>query len=65
MMPEMDGLTFSEKAKEINSEIPIIILTANKFNDADEFSEKHHVKEYLTKPFEMSAMMVVIEKYIG
>ena len=65
MMPEMDGLSFSEKVKEINSDIPIIILTANKFNDADEFSKKHHVKEYLTKPFEMSSMMETIAKYIG
>ncbi len=61
MMPEKDGFTLAKEIRQINSDIPIVFLTAK--------SLKHDVLEgfslgaddYITKPFSMEELLYRIE----
>lgn len=66
MMPELDGHQVVEllKADYITSQIPIIILTA-KFAKADRMAGlSAGVNDYLTKPFEMTELLVRIRNVL-
>ena len=66
MMPELDGHQVVEllKADYITSQIPIIILTA-KFAKADRMAGlSAGVNDYLTKPFELTELLVRIRNVL-
>jgi len=64
MMPEMDGFTLAEEIRKINSQTPIIFLTAK--------TQKHDVvkgyqlgaDEYITKPFDTDVLLLKINAII-
>ena len=61
MMPHMNGITLSKKIRQINKDIPIIILTA-----LDTFSDKEKgftsgADDYMVKPVDMPEMILRVK----
>jgi len=62
-MPEMDGITFIEKAKKKYLHIAYFILTAYEFDDRiDEALRNNVIQKFFTKPFDVPELEVAIEK---
>lgn len=61
MMPLKDGFTLAKEVREINSEIPIIFLTAKSLKE--DILEGFHVgaDDYVTKPFSMEEFLLRIQ----
>ena len=61
MMPFIDGITLSKQIRQINKDIPIIILTA-----LDTFADKEKgftsgVDDYMVKPVDMQEMLLRVK----
>jgi len=61
MMPHIDGITLAKKIRQINKDIPIIILTA-----LDSYSDKEKgftsgADDYMVKPVEMQEMLLRVK----
>jgi CheY-like chemotaxis protein len=50
-MPVMDGLTSTEKIREINKEIPIMALTAASFENMNDYLREKGLNGFIKKPF--------------
>ncbi|BAX80578.1 response regulator transcription factor RprY [Labilibaculum antarcticum] len=61
MMPHRDGFTLSKDIRLINSEIPIIFLTAKSMKEDVLEGFKLGADDYMTKPFSMEELLVRIE----
>ncbi|MCK5111316.1 MAG: EAL domain-containing protein [Arcobacteraceae bacterium] len=63
-MPKLDGISMSQKIREIDQDIPIIFLTA--FSDIDYFlkSIKLGIDGYIIKPVEYKSFISTINKVI-
>lgn len=61
-MPEMDGLTLFKHAKKSNPQISGIIMTAYGSIASAVTAIKEGVTDYLQKPFEPEALLMVVEK---
>jgi len=66
MMPDMDGWDVYRKIKELNSTIPIAILTA-KAQNIDKLLGLHVLKadDYITKPFGKNELIRKVRKLTG
>lgn len=61
MMPEMDGVTFLERAREISENVVEILLTANAtLENALEAINRLHLFGYLTKPWPLDHLKSVV-----
>ncbi len=64
-MPEMDGIEATKIIRnELNSNIPIIALSANAFKSEIEHSKAIGMNDYITKPFDEKDFVQTILKYI-
>ncbi len=61
MMPEMDGFTLAKEIRTIDSEIPIIFLTAKNLKEDIYEGFKSGADDYMTKPFTMEELVYRIE----
>ena len=61
MMPKKDGFTLAQEIRSINSEIPIIFLTAKTMKEDILEGFKIGADDYLTKPFSMEELLLRIE----
>lgn len=61
MMPKMDGFTLARELRMINSEVPIMFLTAKNLKDDILEGFKLGADDYLTKPFSMDELVYRIE----
>ena len=61
MMPKMDGFALAKEIRSINSEIPIIFLTAKNLKDDILNGFKAGADDYLTKPFSMDELVFRME----
>jgi len=61
-LPEVNGLDVLEQIKNIDSTIPVIMLTAVKTIDSAVTAMKLGAYDYIIKPFEVSELMILIEK---
>jgi DNA-binding response OmpR family regulator len=61
MMPHRDGFTLAKDIRLINSEIPIIFLTAKSMKEDVLEGFKIGADDYMTKPFSMEELLVRIE----
>lgn len=61
MMPHRDGFTLAKDIRLINSEIPIIFLTAKSMKEDVLEGFKLGADDYMTKPFSMEELIVRIE----
>jgi DNA-binding response OmpR family regulator len=64
MLPKMDGFTLAEKIKEINSEIPVIILSARSFKEDKIKGFRLGIDDYITKPFDEEELLYRIKAII-
>ena len=61
MMPEIDGFEFARTVRELNTDIPILFLTAR-----DDFASKQRgfragVDDYMVKPADMDELLLRVE----
>jgi len=61
MMPKKDGFALAQDIRAINSEIPIIFLTAKNLKEDILEGFKVGADDYLTKPFSMEELLLRIE----
>lgn len=61
MMPKKDGITLVKEIRAINSEIPIIFLTAKNMKEDILEGFKAGADDYITKPFSMEELVLRIE----
>ncbi|MDR2476142.1 MAG: response regulator transcription factor [Bacteroidales bacterium] len=61
MMPKKDGLTLAQEIRVVNSEVPIIFLTAKSLKEDVLEGFKIGADDYLTKPFSMEELLFRIE----
>lgn len=61
MMPVKDGFTLAQEIRLINSEIPIIFLSAKTLKEDIFRGFKIGVDDYITKPFSMEELLYRIE----
>ena len=61
MMPKKDGFTLAKDIRIINSDIPIIFLTAKNLKEDVLEGFKMGADDYITKPFSMEELILRIE----
>ena len=61
MMPEMDGITLAKEIRKINSDAPIIFLTAKNQNEDIIEGFRSGADDYITKPFSMEELLYRIK----
>ena len=61
MMPEKDGFTLAKEIRQINSDIPIIFLTAKTLKQDVLEGFSIGADDYITKPFSMEELLFRIE----
>ena len=61
MMPKMDGFTLARELRSINSEVPIMFLTAKNLKDDILEGFKLGADDYLPKPFSMDELVYRME----
>jgi excisionase family DNA binding protein len=64
-MPGMDGLTLIREAKQINSNLPIIIITGFSTESSAIEAVNLGVAGYLTKPFRVPQVLAAAAKALG
>ena len=62
-MPEMDGFQTTETIRKINSQIPIIALTANTSEEDRQKAIDSGMNDFLSKPFKADEIQAMIMKY--
>ena len=62
IMPKMDGLQLAAKIREVDTNVPIVILSTSE--DSDSVKEAIHlqVNEFLTKPFESAVLLDCVKR---
>ncbi len=66
-MPEMGGLETSERIRKLKSnysQIPIIFLSANKFNNENILKKKYGISHFITKPYNLTVLSDAINNFI-
>lgn len=64
-MPEMDGLQATREIRNsLNSNIPIVALTANAIRGDQEKCLQAGMDDYLSKPFEQKDLFRIIQKWV-
>jgi len=61
MMPKKDGFALAQDIRRVNTEIPIIFLTAKNMKEDVLEGFKVGADDYLTKPFSMEELLLRIE----
>lgn len=61
MMPKKDGLTLVKEIRAINTDVPIIFLTAKNMKEDILDGFKVGADDYITKPFSMEELVLRIE----
>ena len=64
MMPKKDGMTLVREIRSVNSEIPIIFLSAKNLKDDVIEGFKVGADDYITKPFSMEELTLRMEAII-
>jgi DNA-binding response OmpR family regulator len=64
MMPEMDGFTLAEKIKDLDSNMPLIFLTAKSLKEDIVRGLRIGADDYITKPFDPEVLMLRINNIL-
>lgn len=59
-MPKLDGLEFLEKAKEINGEVPIIIISGHGNIETAVEAVKKGAYDYISKPPDLNRLLITL-----
>lgn len=63
-MPKLDGLEFLEKAKEINADVPIIIISGHGNIETAVDAVKKGAFDYISKPPDLNRMLITLRNAI-
>ena len=61
MMPKKDGFTLAKEIREVNTEVPIIFLTAKTMKEDVQEGFRLGADDYIPKPFSMEELTLRIE----
>ncbi|MCK9155956.1 MAG: response regulator transcription factor [Paludibacteraceae bacterium] len=61
MMPKKDGFELAQEIRQVNSEVPILFLTAKTLKEDILEGFKIGADDYMTKPFSMEELLLRIE----
>lgn len=64
MMPKMDGFDLAEKVRQINTEVPIIFLSAKTLKEDRIKGLRLGADDYLVKPFSIEELLLKIEIFL-
>src|SRR5258705_12638467 len=64
MLPDGTALDLLPRLKEIDPEIPLLVLTAHGSIDLAVKAIKEGAEQFLTKPIEMSALQVILQRLL-
>ncbi len=64
-MPEMDGLAVLKRVKKLLPQLPVVMLTGHGNVESAVEAIKAGATEYLTKPFDLDELKLVISKALG
>jgi DNA-binding NtrC family response regulator len=64
MLPDGTALDLLPRLKEIDSEIPLLVLTGHGSIDLAVKAIKEGAEQFLTKPIEMSALQVILQRLL-
>lgn len=64
MLPKMDGFELAKHIRKLNSEIPIIFLTAKSLKEDKIHGLKLGGDDYITKPFSIEELILKIEVFL-
>ena len=64
MLPDGTALDLLSRLKEIDSEIPLLVLTGHGSIDLAVKAIKEGAEQFLTKPIEMSALQVILKRLL-
>ena len=64
MMPKMDGFDLAEKVRKLNTEIPIIFLSAKTLKEDRIKGLRLGADDYLVKPFSIEELILKIEVFL-
>jgi len=64
-MPEIDGMAFLEEVKRLYPGLPVVIITAFGTVDSAVDAIKRGAFDYVTKPFEQSEIVSVVQKAVS
>ena len=65
MLPKMDGYSLGAKIKEINSDVPMIILSARSLKEDKIKGFRLGIDDYITKPFDEEELLYRIRAILG
>jgi DNA-binding response OmpR family regulator len=63
MMPKKDGFSLARDIRKINSEVPILFLTAKSMTEDKVEGFKAGGDDYLTKPFKIDEVRINIQNF--
>ena len=61
-MPEMDGMTLLEEAKKIDSNFPIVVITAHGTIENAVLAMQKGAIDYITKPFDEEKILITVKR---
>jgi DNA-binding response OmpR family regulator len=64
MMPKMDGFELAEKIRQLNTEVPIIFLSAKTLKEDRIKGLRLGADDYLVKPFSIEELLLKIEIFL-
>lgn len=64
-MPEMDGMQLMQAVHDIAAEVPVVMITAYGTVDSAVKAMKEGAFDYVSKPFEQSEIVAVIQKAVN
>ncbi len=64
-MPNLDGIEATKKIRKINTEIPIIALTAYAFTNDQKKSIRAGCNDYLSKPVKLEVLSETLTRYVN
>ena len=64
MLPEMDGFELAEKIRKLNSQVPIIFLTAKSLKEDKLIGLTIGADDYITKPFSMEELILKVQVFL-
>ena len=66
-MPEMDGITMSQKVKEIEhfADLPIFMLTTESTEELKKVGKEAGIMAWIVKPYEPNKLKAIIKKVLN
>ena len=62
-MARLDGWSFVEEIRRRDVTVPIVVMTAATTEDARQWSEELGVSDYLVKPFDLTQLFAMAERF--